>query len=144
MSFIKENILNVANDLNIFVNKILPEEFNSQRTYLEVKFCDKSKNSSFMWERLNNFYSIKDSNAWLWIDKILNDGSVIMFLDLDNEPLAFKLNSAKDVLSILSESIGFEFYLTNEKSDYLLCLNHHDYLIATGSIVESLKDFVAK
>ncbi|WP_346768745.1 DUF6756 family protein [Paenibacillus sp. HB172176] len=33
-----------------------------------------------------------------------------------------------------------EFYITNKRCDYLLCFNHHDYLIACGEAINWIKD----
>ncbi len=120
---------------------ILPEQFIFLRAKLSNNFCDKQKNTSFLWENLNNSFSIKNANVWKWIDKILDKETIIMFFDLENESYAFKFNSARDVVDILSESFGFEFYLTNEESDYILCFNHHNFIIGVGSVVENLKKF---
>ncbi len=37
-----------------------------------------------------------------------------------------------------------EFYLTNTLTDYLLCFNHHDYLIACGRAREWLTAYSAR
>jgi hypothetical protein len=38
--------------------------------------------------------------------------------------------------SILSETIGFPFYVTSLNTDYMLCFDDHDCLIANGKAVE--------
>ena len=142
MNFIKNEILDGVKSLNIDSIEISHETFNLQRDFLENKFCKASSSSPFVWERLDNFYSIQSSEAWKLINKILGNEPIIMFFDKNSETSAFKFKSANDVVSILSECIGFEFYLTNEKSDFILCLNHHDYLIAVGPAVENLKNLL--
>jgi hypothetical protein len=41
-------------------------------------------------------------------------------------------SSPQSLERILAESPGFEFFLTNEDVDYVLCFNHHNYLIGVG------------
>lgn len=44
--------------------------------------------------------------------------------------------SGKALTSILSETIGFPFYVTSKDAQYMLCFDDHDCLIATGKAVE--------
>ena len=51
-----------------------------------------------------------------------------MFFNEIDERKSFLLRSGNDLFAILSETYGFEFYVTNRKATYLLAFNHHDYL----------------
>jgi hypothetical protein len=64
-----------------------------------------------------------------------------MFFNLPDEKAAFTFNKGDDVVSVLSETYGFEFYLTNRCAEYLICFNHHDVLIACGSAIELLSKY---
>ncbi len=44
----------------------------------------------------------------------------------------FELAHGRDAVAILEECTGFEFYLTNVEAKFLVCFNHHDFLIAAG------------
>ena len=44
----------------------------------------------------------------------------------------FKLKARSKLSLLLGETYPFEVYLTDELVDFVLCFNHHDYLIATG------------
>jgi hypothetical protein len=44
----------------------------------------------------------------------------------------FALARRRDAVAVLAESTGFEFYLTDIDATFLLCFNHHDFLIAAG------------
>ena len=37
-----------------------------------------------------------------------------------------------DLVAVLGETYGFEFYVTNKEKSYLLVFNHHDILMACG------------
>lgn len=40
---------------------------------------------------------------------------------------------------MLSETWGFEFYVTNEQASFLFCFSHHDILYACGDVKIWLK-----
>jgi hypothetical protein len=44
--------------------------------------------------------------------------------------------SGSILTSILSATIGFPFYVTSLNTDYILCFDDHDCLIANGKAVE--------
>lgn len=142
MNFIKDEIIKVSRNHRIEFKEISADKFNFTRIKLEKKFCNKKK--LFMWENFKDSFSVYNVYGWRLINKILNEEPVILFFNKDDFSSGFLFNSIKDIMMILSESIGFEFYLTNEYLDFILCFNHHDYLIATGSIISNLKKLVSE
>ncbi len=50
----------------------------------------------------------------------------------------FELKARSKLSLLLGETYPFEVYLTDELVDFVLCFNHHDYLIATGRAKEWL------
>lgn len=44
----------------------------------------------------------------------------------------FLIRSGEDLNYLLSETYGFEFYITDKECSYLLCFNHHDILYGCG------------
>lgn len=44
----------------------------------------------------------------------------------------FEFTHRRDIVAVLAECTGFEFYLTDVEATFLLCFNHHDVLIAAG------------
>lgn len=52
----------------------------------------------------------------------------------------YKFFDVNDVVSLLSEFYGYEFYITNNSKDFVLCFNHHDYLIGCGKVVTKIKN----
>jgi hypothetical protein len=60
----------------------------------------------------------------------------------DDHYSAFLVPTGKVVVSLLSECFGFVFYVTNERLEFILSQNDHDYLLGAGTArawVESLK-----
>ena len=44
--------------------------------------------------------------------------------------------SGGELREVLAELPGFEFYVCDEEASYLLCHNHHDYLIGWGAALD--------
>lgn len=44
----------------------------------------------------------------------------------------FLIRTGEDLNYLLSETYGFEFYITDKECSYLLCFNHHDILYGCG------------
>lgn len=86
-----------------------------------------------LWERLINSVSVQDPDAWKWIEGFVGSKEAILFFNPSDEQTVFALPNGKALTDILSETFNIEFYITNKAGDYLLCFNHHDYLIACGN-----------
>jgi hypothetical protein len=52
----------------------------------------------------------------------------------------WKLTDGASLLDILEDSPGFEFYVCDRRADYLLCHNHHDFVIGWGSAERWVRD----
>ncbi len=54
----------------------------------------------------------------------------------------FIISSGDDLNYILSETCGYEFYITNFICSYLICYNHHDVLIGCGQAEKWIEKLV--
>jgi hypothetical protein len=86
-----------------------------------------------LWEQLSQRAAVQDPDAWCWIANFLSDEPVLMLFDPSDEVVGVRFAHGSQVVPVLAESFGFEFYVTNEQLEFLLCFNHHDFLIAAGS-----------
>ena len=134
MSYIKDEILKAANVLHLSVLELTQVESLFIIDQIVAKYA-KGKRDNFLWENFveKNVIS-NDKDAWKLIKDIIGKEEVIMFFNPEDESTALQFCSGNDVVALLSETFGFEFYLTNKTTDYVLCFNHHDYLIASGNI----------
>lgn len=65
-----------------------------------------------------------------------------MFFDDCDDKNVIKIDNGNDLYRILYEMYGFEFYITNYETNYVICFNHHDCLIGCGMArnwIENLK-----
>ena len=134
-------------------NEILNSQIEVQELDLETiekikrliweKYLDENKKSIWIWERLKEYESLADNNGWAYIKEFVSDNSCIMFFNQDDGRKMFAISNGSDLHSILSETTGFEFYITDSDGSYLICFNHHDILFGCGNAIgwiQSLKN----
>jgi hypothetical protein len=97
---------------------------------LRQKYGDSGSNLP-LWETLREHVSRKRANGWQDVGEYVGDSPCLLVTEKDGRD-AYRIPSGSDLTELLSECPGFEFYVTNDDYDYLLCHNHHDYLIGTG------------
>lgn len=69
-------------------------------------------------------------NVWLFVNETINEKNKFWFYE----------GKIKSIVFVLGESLVNEVYVASKKYDWLLCINHHDVLIATGGdMPEKLK-----
>ena len=137
---IKGQIKSASEVLKINFKEIPASEVEGLRVSISSKYAENKKNAP-LWENLTDNIGINNSEAWKWIGDFIGNSKVIMFFDTTEEKSAFEFNCGNDVVAVLSETYNFEFYTTNYDTQYLLCFNHHDVLIACGKAVDWLKNY---
>lgn len=96
------------------------------------KFVDEDKKIT-LWESFNDFDYYQSDIAWHLIKNFVGEKECIMFFNQNEETEMFVLKSGKDLDCLLSETYGFEFYITDAKANYVICLNHHNILYGCGT-----------
>jgi len=86
-----------------------------------------------IWESLSDHASIQNVNGWRLIDDYLSGASFVIFFDAKRDRLMVEVSSGASLTRILEECIEFEFYITDPETTYLICFNHHDFLIGAGA-----------
>lgn len=140
---IKEEIQSAANQLKIIAEEISTKESEEIINKVITSYTSGNRDR-YLWEGIINEVAINDKDAWQWINKFISNSEAIMFFNPSDEKKVYRFTNGDDVVAILSETYGFEFYITNRAVDYLLCFNHHDVLIACGNAKEWLKEYKEK
>lgn len=136
MSMIKEEIEDF-----IMIHPIKIEEVDNQ-TCLKIRkainelYVDDNKKGSWLWERLSHFESLTDKDGWSYIKEFVSNSVCIMFFNDFDEKAMFKIKNGKDLYCLLSETCGFEFYITDLNYSYLICFSHHDILYGCGEAIK--------
>ncbi len=135
----------ISNNINEAINNkiIISELSKDNRIYIlnliRELYIDTRKKSIWLWERLNEYESLQDSKGWSYIQYYIDDNSCILFFNQDEDDKMFRVSNGTDLQFILSETYGFEFYVTDINCSFLLCFNHHDILYACGNAIEWIK-----
>lgn len=69
-------------------------------------------------------------DGWELIPKYVGANVCLMFQEGADE--IWKFHNGSDLLRVLNDCPALEFYVCDEEASYLLCHNHHDFLIGWG------------
>lgn len=78
-------------------------------------------------------------DGWELIPKYVGTRTCLMFLESSQR--VWKFRNGSDLLWVLKDCPALEFYVCDEEASYLLCSNHHDFVVGWGgatSWVQSL------
>ena len=128
----KSEIERSAEDQNICIEII--DEQNTRALYnriMEIYSCGLVR--AFLWDSLDSYVYLHDSQGWQIVGEYVSDKSCILFCEPEECRNGYRVSNAKDLISIIGDCFAFDFYVTDDNYDYLLCFNHHDTLIACGS-----------
>lgn len=89
--------------------------------------------SGLSWESLRDYASVQDGEGWRWIREFVGSRSCILLFNRSDEAEMFHVPSGAALDQLLANTFGFEFYVTDTEGTYLICFNHHDFLICSGS-----------
>jgi len=89
----------------------------------------------WLWEcfKLDTF-ALSIESPYKLLDKLIDEEETVwFFLNGDKDKLWFYEGNVKAIMTIIGESTHIdELYLASKKYKWLICINHHDSLIATG------------
>jgi hypothetical protein len=132
MSALAEEIIRAIKAVAANANVSTTQTSQSVIEALTVRYGNGRGQEGHLWEQLQNDVSVRNPDAWRWIASFVDGHRAILVFDPEVEPSAFEFEHGNEIVSVLAECSGFEFYVTDAERTYLLCFNHHDYLIAAG------------
>jgi len=130
---ISTHILTELKDSKVIIKKL---EVNERKEILDLilkKYININEKGVWLWEKFNHYEVLNDDMAWSYIKDFIEGNECIMFFNQEEEKEMFLIQSGDDLNYILSETYGFEFYITNKQCSYLLCFNHHNILYGCGN-----------
>ena len=75
--------------------------------------------------------AVRNPDGWKLIPSFVSSSPCLLFENEAHE--IWSISNGDDLLRILAEASGFEFYVTDNKANFLLCHNHHDFVVGWGS-----------
>ena len=129
---ISNHINNELKGSKIIIKKIESKDRKEILDLILKKYIDINKKGVWLWEKFVHYEAVNDDMGWSYIKDFVKDNECIMFFNQEQEQEMFLIQSGEDLNYILSETFGFEFYITNKQCSYLLCFNHHNILYGCG------------
>lgn len=132
-----EDLLKTAQENGLQLTLLPKEQSIKIKNNVKNKYL-KIDNGSFIWENLRKSVVVSDTNGWAKLANYVKQNSCIIFFDENDEAISIK--NGDELYTLIYEMYGFEFYITNNMTDYLLCFNHHDCIIGCGEASEWLEN----
>ncbi len=140
---IRGQVLRLGAELEIDVRELAEAQRRRLLDEVFTKYTQGHRYSWAMWD--SKFFaehiSRQAEDGWKWCGDFVGNQEVILFFNSSDEEAAFVVGGGEALVRLLGEMHRVEFYLTNMSTDYLLCFNHHDYLIACGAAREWLATY---
>jgi hypothetical protein len=87
----------------------------------------------WIWESHTPCAWVHNPDGWKWIASFVGSRECVLLFDTGEDVEMFQLPSGWALESLLANSYGFEFYVTDVETSYLISFNHHDVLSCWGS-----------
>lgn len=131
-------------------NKFSPTDFKELSIYDDWKsieeniyhtFCKLEHSTNrpvWLWENFKlDTFSIAVDQPYKLLDQLVdNDEAVWFFINGDKDKLWFYEGKVKAIVTVIEQSSYIdELYVASKKYQWLICINHHDNLIATGQVM---------
>ena len=113
-------------------------ESEATRKNIRTKFCSPRGFDLPLWEEIipEASSSVQADDSWKWISDFSlanpNERFLVVF-DPYNYPRGVSFPDLHAFSLFIAESVGFQYYLTNESAEFLICENDHNFLIACGT-----------
>lgn len=132
-------VLEAAKQVGCAASELSRSDRTKLTDVIRRRYTDGARHPYF-WEGLTGRASVQNKDAWQWVSEFIgHDRAVMLFMDRPDESgIVFETGAC--VVQTLWECTGFEFYLTDQQATYLLCFNHHDFLIGTGLAADWIKE----
>lgn len=127
------HICNELKGSKIILRRLEKDERKGILELVLNKYVDVNKKGVWLWEKFVQYEALNDDKAWSYIKDFVGKNECIIFFNQDEEKEMFICQSGDDLNYVLSETCGFEFYVTDRECSYLMCFNHHNILYGCGS-----------
>lgn len=131
-------ILAAGNILGLPLERLNADETGRIRGAVISRYC-RNVPHAFLWETFAVPESLHDPDGWMRLSKWKGGTELILFFDEHDSKNSILCPPGTPIESLISESTGFEFYITSPAVDFVICFNHHDCLIGIGKATDWIK-----
>jgi hypothetical protein len=90
------------------------------------------------WDSVNAPVGVKKDNGWELIPQYIGNESCLVWSS--GAEVIWRFSNGNELLEFLREVPPFEYYVCDEAATFLLCSNHHNFVIGWGSALSWVKD----
>lgn len=140
MGYLSAEVQEVAQSLDVGVQALSNSEMDKIRGDVYSKYTKADP----IFEKplrhlLEEYESLFDPECWKLLGDLLASEEAVLFFNRSDDPAGLSFGSGHSLQSVIENCTGFEFYVTNEGADFLLCFTDDDMLLACGSMAERLR-----
>ncbi len=129
MVFTRGWIVDAVKTLNLSVIEVSESETRKLIGEIQKQFCGRQF-SGPIWHGLLAHFGERWEEGWVKAGEYVGDRSCVLICD--SEPCAFRIKNGVELNGLLGECPLFEFYVTDDAFNFLICQNDHGYLIGAG------------
>jgi len=126
-----EDVLNAAKRLGVVASALTPEQSAVVHRDIVQRYGG-SKHDWPLWDGPTEYPAIQDPAAWRLIADFVHDEPCLLLWDPSTERRILRIERGQELIRVLDEVHRSEFYVTDPALSFMLCFNHHDFLIAGG------------
>ena len=130
-NWITKEIERAVREDGVEVTPIGNDESEALRSRIIERYCP-GKPYWPLWEHCEFAERVQDRGSWRWIPEFIGSHECIILFNPSDDTGAFSCRDGDRLRTLLGQTHGFEFYLTDRSASYLICFNHHDFLLAAG------------
>ncbi|AZE71932.1 hypothetical protein C4K00_1689 [Pseudomonas synxantha] len=127
MSYLEEEIDEACNTLKISSRKLDANELNVLINSLTRKFF-KSQSNVLDPTELNGKYTEHNPNFWKEMPYCISKNGLVLLV-FDSKYRAWEIDNAPVLASVLGETTGYPFWITDNELTFLVHMDDHDCVI---------------
>jgi hypothetical protein len=126
-----QDVLNAAKRLGVAASALEPQESAALHRSIAARYGG-SADRWPLWDGPTDYPAIQDPAAWRLIADFIHDEPCLLFWEPSTELKVIRIERGQELIRILDEVHRSEFYVTDPALSFMLCFNHHNFLIAGG------------
>jgi hypothetical protein len=136
-----QQLITAATQVRISIVKFNDSSAKSLEQEIYKRFTPDGSQNWNLWDRPNRSTckSLYAPEGWKWISDFIGENKCILFL---NDGGIFEFSNGQNLVKVIGETAIPEFNITNPAMDYVIVMNHHDYLIAFGTATAWLEKYM--
>jgi hypothetical protein len=130
--YLQNEILRAIKEKGLVVNSFSEAFIHEFYSKIYTKYSA-GKDYYPTWNYLTDHSSVYKEHGWEDVQHFVGANSCLLFLESVEGEFLIELKNGADLNTLIENTSGFVFYVSDQQQDYLICYNDHDYLIGCGT-----------